>query len=521
MTVDKNDFFRQATLRICSSLDIDTALERCFHHLKDFFPVSSIQLGLFDTESYTMKIVSAIGLGSDAIKEKVLVAPERHLKQVVSQWQSMGNVTMINRPRKIKYFRELFSIIGLSLDCSTLIMPLELEENRIGGLGIMADGIDQYTMKDAALVKLLHDPFAIALANALKHQEVRTLKALLEDDNRFLHDQLQATSAANIIGADFGLRQVMEKLRQVAPMDSPVLLQGETGVGKEVIAHALHANSPRADGPFIKVNCGAIPEHLIDSELFGHEKGAFTGAVAQKRGRFERAHNGTIFLDEIGELPPQAQVRLLHVLQNKLIERVGSETPLEVDIRVISATHRNLRDMVAAGQFREDLFFRINVFPIQIPPLRDRKEDIPALVSHFIEKKKRELKIAANIKFAPGSMENMMPYNWPGNIRELINVVERGLILHQNGLVSFAPHSRIGANGKRATEAELSLEDNPIGFHKLDEAMHIHIEKALKMCKGKISGPGSAAELLDVLPSTLRKRMDKLGIPFRRRSLSA
>jgi transcriptional regulator with GAF, ATPase, and Fis domain len=521
MTVDKNDFFRQATLRICSSLDIDTALERCFHHLKDFFPVSTIQLGLFDTESYTMKIVSSIGLGSDSIQEKVLTAPERHLKRMVTQWQAMGSVTMINRPRKVKYFRELFSVVGLSLDLSTLIMPLELEQNRIGALAIMAAGIDQYTMKDAELVKLLHDPFTIALANALKHQEVRTLKTLLEDDNRFLHDQLRATSAANIVGADFGLRQVMEKLRQVAPMDSPVLLQGETGVGKEVIAHALHANSPRMDGPFIKVNCGAIPEHLVDSELFGHEKGAFTGAVARKRGRFERAHHGTIFLDEIGELPPQAQVRLLHVLQSKIIERVGGVTPLKVDIRVISATHRNLRDMVASGQFREDLFFRLNVFPIHIPPLKDRKEDIPALVNHFIENKKRELKIDAKIKLTPGSMENMLAYNWPGNVRELINVVERGLIQHQTGLVSFEPQARPGANRARATEAELGLDDTPSEFHKLDEAMHIHIEKALKMCKGKISGPGGAAELLDVLPSTLRKRMDKLGIPFRRRSLSS
>jgi transcriptional regulator with GAF, ATPase, and Fis domain len=277
--------------------------------------------------------------------------------------------------------------------------------------------------------------------HALKHQKVSQLQAMLEDDNRFLHDQLREISGSNIIGADFGLREVMEKVRRVAPMDSPVLLLGETGVGKEVIAHAIHAASPRMDGPFIKVNCGAIPEHLIDSELFGHERGAFTGAVAQKRGRFERAHGGTIFLDEIGELPPQAQVRLLHVLQNKLIERVGGTTSLEVDIRVISATHRHLREMVTTGQFREDLWFRLNVFPLQIPPLRERIEDIPALLNYFIEKKKRELKLDISVKLNPGSLENLMAYDWPGNVRELINVVERAMIQHHNGMVSFEPQS--------------------------------------------------------------------------------
>jgi transcriptional regulator with GAF, ATPase, and Fis domain len=206
------------------------------------------------------------------------------------------------------------------------------------------------------------------------------LKERLADDNRYLHTELRRISGDEITGADFGLREVMHRVRHVAPTESPVLLTGETGAGKDVIANAIHLGSPRRDGPFIPVNCGAIPESLIDSELFGHEKGAFTGALAQKRGRFERAHNGTILLDEIGEMPLEAQVRLLRVLQHREIERVGGTSRILVDIRVIAATNQDLYSMVQAGRFREDLYFRLNVFPITVPPLRERAGDIPALV---------------------------------------------------------------------------------------------------------------------------------------------
>ena len=252
-------------------------------------------------------------------------------------------------------------------------------------------------------MSLLNEPFAIAFSNTLKHQEVLRLKDLLADDNRYLHRELLHLSGEEIVGADFGLKRVIEMVRQVAPLNSPVLLLGETGVGKDVIANAIHYSSPRKDGPLVKVNCGAIPETLLDSELFGHEKGAFTGAISQKRGRFERANQGTIFLDEIGELPSPAQVRMLRVLQYKEIERVGGTNPIPVDIRLIAATNRNLEEMVKTKQFREDLWFRLNVFPIHIPPLRERKEDIPALVRHFVKRKSRELKLAYTSSPCPRS----------------------------------------------------------------------------------------------------------------------
>jgi len=346
----------------------------------------------------------------------------------------------------------------------------------------------------------------------LRHQEVLRLKDMLTDDNRYLHQQLREISGYEIIGADFGLKAVMEMVQQVAALDSPVLLQGETGAGKEVIAYAIHYSSPRKHGPFIKVNCGAIPETLMDSELFGHEKGAFTGAVVQKRGRFERADKGTIFLDEIGELPPQAQVWLLHVLQSKEIERVGGTKSIPVDVRIVSATHRNLEEMIASGQFREDLLFRINVFPIMIPPLRQRREDIPALVHYFIEQKTKAMKLGIPPRLAPGAIDQLMEYNWPGNVRELQNIIERALIRHRSGFLAF--ENVVSAPAKKV---ELStMADQTQGIAKLDEINALHIERVLKLAKGKIHGPGGAAELLGIHPNTLRKRMDKLGISYRR-----
>jgi transcriptional regulator with GAF, ATPase, and Fis domain len=291
------------------------------------------------------------------------------------------------------------------------------------------------------------------------------------------------------------------------------LLLGETGVGKDVIANAIHYSSPRKDGPLVKVNCGAIPETLLDSELFGHEKGAFTGAISQKRGRFERANHGTIFLDEIGELPPQAQVRMLRVLQDKEIERVGGTSSISLDIRLIAATNRNLEEMVKEKRFREDLWFRLNVFPIRIPPLRERKEDIPALVRHFVGRKSRELKLAASPPLARGVIDQLLAYHWPGNARELENVVERALILSKGEPLTF--DDLLG--GKFGDRPPISGEPQTQSLN-LDEVISAHICRVLEMTKGKVHGKGGAAEVLGINPSTLRNRMNQLGIPYGRRA---
>jgi transcriptional regulator with PAS, ATPase and Fis domain len=341
------------------------------------------------------------------------------------------------------------------------------------------------------------------------------LNELLTDDNRFLHGELRSLCCADeIVGANFGLRDVMHKARQVASLDSPVLLLGETGTGKDVVANSIHYSSSRSEGPFISVNCGAIPDTLIDSELFGHEKGAFTGALSQKRGRFERADKGTIFLDEIGELPLQAQVRLLKVLQSREIERVGGVKTIPLDIRIIAATNRDLEDMVKNQLFREDLWFRLNVFPISIPPLRARKVDIPALIQHFINLKTRELKLPTIPTLSPNAIDPLMEYHWPGNVRELENVIERALILNPKGPLTFA-HLNLRQPNK---SLELSGQIEEDG--KLDQVISRHIRRVLSRTKGKVNGPDGAAAVLGINPSTLRNRMKKLGIDYGRKSES-
>jgi transcriptional regulator with GAF, ATPase, and Fis domain len=265
----------------------------------------------------------------------------------------------------------------------------------------------------------------------------------------------------------------------------------------------------------VKVNCGAIPESLIDSELFGHEKGAFTGAIARKRGRFERAHGGTIFLDEISELPPHAQVRLLRVLQEKEIERVGGTEPVKVDIRVISATNRNLEKMVEQGDFRGDLYFRVKVFPLEVPPLRDRKNDIPALVQHFIRKKSREMVRHTVPVLAPGAIDALMTYDWPGNVREVENAVERALILSDGKPLKFDGILGVQKSA-RGVVGPISHADAP--RVSLQEVEADHIRRVLETSGGRIEGQGGAAEQLGMNPGTLRHRMRKLGIPFGRKA---
>jgi transcriptional regulator with GAF, ATPase, and Fis domain len=305
----------------------------------------------------------------------------------------------------------------------------------------------------------------------------------------------------------------MEMVRQVAPINTPVMLLGESGVGKEVIANAIHFLSRRKNAPLVRVNCGAIPGNLLDSELFGHQKGAFTGAIESRKGRFERADKGSIFLDEIGELSLQAQVRLLRVIQNNEIERVGGKSTIPIDVRIIAATHRNLEEMIASGQFREDLWYRLNTFPIMIPPLRQRKEDIPALVHYFLERKSKDLMIHTLPVITTSDMERLKDYSWPGNVRELENLIERALIKNR-GRKESEPlrFDHFTFSEKNGGIHELPAVD--LNMLTLDEAMSQHIKRALQLSGGKISGYNGAAQLLGINPNTLRSRMRKLRIPF-------
>ena len=301
------------------------------------------------------------------------------------------------------------------------------------------------------------------------------------------------------------MREVMELADQVAPLDSPVLLLGETGVGKEVVARAIHSRSGRRDGPMVCVNCGAIPEGLMDSELFGHERGAFTGAVARHKGVFEQAHGGTLVLDEVGELPPQVQVRLLRVLQTKELTRVGGTHPVAVDARIVTATHRDIPALIAAGRFREDLWFRLNVFPVSIPPLRQRPQDIPALVEHFVTQKARQMNHVRAPALKPEDLDRLKAHPWPGNVRELENVIERSLILSRGPELAIPDLQ--GDSFK-----PVSVRVEPIEVQTMDEIIAAHIQRALNATEGRIEGESGAAERLGVHPSTLRSRMKKLGL---------
>ncbi len=356
-----------------------------------------------------------------------------------------------------------------------------------------------------------------------KRQEHQLRDALAEVEN--LRDRLQAENAYlqaevrnegrfdSIVGESPALKEVLDQVDQVAPTNSSVLVTGESGTGKEAIARAIHDLSARRDRPLIKVNCGAITPTLIESELFGHEKGAFTGAARQRQGHFELADGGTIFLDEVGELPLDAQVKLLRVLQEHEISRLGSETSISVDVRVIAATNRDLVEMVEEGTFRMDLFYRLNVFPLTIPPLRDRREDIPLLVAKFLSDQARAQGRSFS-RVSEDGMRLLLSYHWPGNIRELQNVIERAAILARDQVVPIAPHLvdsgiNLPSEPRDGTLDEPPSKDNLVSLAE-NEARYIR--RVLQHTGWMIGGKGGAAEILDLPASTLRSRMKKLGI---------
>jgi PAS domain S-box-containing protein len=339
--------------------------------------------------------------------------------------------------------------------------------------------------------------------------EIRRLKEQLEEENLYLKEEISEVKGfEEIVGKSDALKYVLTRVEQVAKTDATVLLQGETGVGKELIARGIHERSSQSAAPYIKVNCATLPEALVESELFGHEKGAFTGADRQRKGRFELADGGTILLDEAGELPPGTQVKLLRVLQEGEFERVGGSDTIKVSVRVIAATNRKLLDEVSAGRFRQDLFYRLNVYPITIPPLRQRREDIPLLVSHYA----REIgdRLGKSIHEVPAQvMHEFTGYNWPGNVRELQNVIERAVIISSDGVLRL-PEPLVQATTEPVHESGVSNESTRVS--SLNEAEREHILRALEATGWRINGLNGAAAMLKLHPSTLRFRMKKLGL---------
>jgi transcriptional regulator with GAF, ATPase, and Fis domain len=345
--------------------------------------------------------------------------------------------------------------------------------------------------------------------------EVKQLKDQLHDENIYLQEEIRgASNFGEIIGQSESLRRVLHQAEQVAPLNTTVSIFGETGTGKELLAHAIHKLSPRSNHALVKVNCAALPGTLIESELFGHEKGAFTGADARRTGRFEIANRGTLFLDEVGELPLDLQAKLLRVLEEGEFERVGGSHTLKVDVRVIAATNRNLEEAVRKGAFRSDLYYRLSIFPITLPPLRERKEDIPILVTHLV--KQLGKKLGKTIDAIPqDTMAKLYNYPWPGNVRELRNVIERAVIITQGSKLRL-----IDDLDSQALELELheqlavhgAFADVVAIGETLEQTEYNLILRTLKSVHWKVEGPGGAAELLNLHPSTLRSKMRKLGI---------
>ncbi len=414
--------------------------------------------------------------------------------------------------------KELAKLVFGRFDGDVLVGPLGDPAGHCGLLVFLPPAGEVFREQHAALAQLLLEPFSAALENDLRLREMAALSEAAEADKRSLLTRLgRKTLGDTIVGVESGLRAVMERVELVARSDAPVLIFGETGTGKELVARAIHNRSARHQGPFDRVNCGAIPAELIDSQLFGHERGAFTGAVEARRGWFERAHGGTLFLDEIGELPLAAQVRMLRILQDGWMERVGGEKAIHVDVRIIAATHRDLAAMVAAGRFREDLWYRIAVFPIVLPPLRERCEDIAQLARHFAQRAAIRFGLAPAAP-TPEDLTLLTSYPWPGNVRELGAVIDRAAILGDGKRLEVATALGIGGDSSRAPleiERPRPASHRPSGpIEPLNAVVRQHIEAALAVARGRIEGRQGAAALLQINPHTLRAKMRKLGIDW-------
>lgn len=381
-------------------------------------------------------------------------------------------------------------------------LPLAVRGACIGAITMGSLQRARYSEADAEFLMEVAGQIAIAVDNMTVYEELQALKARLEAEAVYLQEEIKSEhNFEEIIGQSRPVRELLRKLEQVARTDTTVLIHGETGTGKELLARALHDRSRRKNRPLVKVNCGAIPAGLVESELFGHEKGAFTGATQRRVGRFELADGGTIFLDEVTELPLETQVKLLRVLQEGEFERVGSSQTIKVNVRVIAATNRNVQAMVGNGSFRADLFYRLNVFPLEVAPLRERPEDIPLLVNFFLSRFAKSLgKEVRGV--SQRSMQNLIRYTWPGNVRELQNIIERALVLAKAPVVQI--------------DESVLRTDEPAGgtpvVDTLENAERNHILRALGETRWVIHGKQGAAELLGINPSTLRSRMEKLGI---------
>lgn len=511
----------------CRHLDIEESVARMLPTLASALPIGAVIVRRLDVERARLETVAASTREGVEVRGATRSELTADGLEGVARLATAGNLRHAHSDTFAGSDDLLARLVPTGVFGDVIAGVLAEEGRAIGVLVLVASRGRRYSTKDETTARSLLEPFAVALLNDARVHELARLREAVEAENRALLSRLGRQSIVeSIVGEHGGLRLVMERVEQVANTDVPVLVLGETGSGKEVVARALHERSRRASGPIVRVNCGAIPTELVDSELFGHERGAFTGAAFTRKGWFERADGGTLFLDEVGELPLAAQVRLLRILQDGTLERVGGQRTVTVDVRIVAATHRDLYAMVEEGRFREDLWYRISVFPLRLPALRERLEDLPGLAAHFAARAGERLG-AGPLTPSDDDLARLLAYPWPGNVRELASVIERAAILGHGRRLEIA--SSLGADGRHpATAAPSSTAQRPqpprtgqttstgSAVARLDQAMVGHIETALAQTGGRIEGARGAAALLGINPHTLRARMRKLGIDWAR-----
>jgi PAS domain S-box-containing protein len=492
---------------LLANVDIRKLLGAFSASMRQMVPHDFATLALFDEAANKLRVqFLATEDGKGTNHGELLIDPDA---SPAGQAFRTGRPVILNRIDRWPFATESLQhhiVAGMQ---SGVWVPLIHRERTLGSLAIARREENAFGQQDAEKLIQVARQVAAAVNNAIAFRQIAELRDRLTQEKKYLEEEINLDNRfEDIVGESAGLRSVLRQIETVAPTDATVLIQGETGTGKELLARAIHRLSPRSGRTFIKLNCAAIPAGLIESELFGHEKGAFTGAIARKIGRLELAHDGTLFLDEVGELPLDLQPKLLRALQEREIERVGGSRPIPVNVRLIAATNRDLARMVAEKHFRDDLYYRLKVFPVFAPPLRERTGDIPVLVRHFVSLHSRRMGKSIET-ISPEAMEALSRWRWPGNIRELENFLERAVILSR-GPVLHVPLAELETMGEEDEDDE-ATSANPT----LQAAERDHILRALREAKGMIGGAGGAAERLGLKRTTLNSKIKKLGIERR------
>jgi formate hydrogenlyase transcriptional activator len=488
---------------VVSVLDLHELLKAVSDSLRRLVPHEYASLSLYDAESQTLQIHAldfpvSKGLLQEGLSIPVEGSPTGRAIQT-------RQPVLITRGDIEQFGSDIARLILAEGLKSAYCLPLISHDRPLGTLVVASLTDENFPEKDAQLLQHVANQIAIAVENSLAFHQVVDRANRLSEEKLYLQDEIRTEyNFEEIVGQSPALKRILQQIATVAPTDSTILIQGETGTGKELIARAIHNLSARRDRTLVKVNCAAIPTGLLESELFGHEKGAFTGAIAQRIGRFELAHHGTLLLDEVGDIPLELQPKLLRVLQEQEFERLGSARTVRVDVRLVAATNADLAQKVTDNQFRSDLFYRLNVFPVVMPPLRERREDIPLFVRYFAQKYARRMKKPIDT-IPVKSMSALSEYHWPGNIRELENFIERAVILSRGSALEL-PLAELKQRSNSTPAVSLS------GFATLEHAEKEHIIRALGETHWVIGGPGGAAARLGMKRTTLQSRMRKLGI---------